>query len=71
MECSPRATKLCTTELILKPTVPYSQRSLSHAVLRLGTDSPADECSEEKREGLGREKIHTGRNLMAGERENA
>ena len=32
---------------------------------------PVDECSEEKREGLGREKIHTGRNLMAGERENA
>ena len=31
---------------------------------------PVDECSEEKREGLGREKIHTGRNLMAGEREN-
>ena len=32
---------------------------------------PVDECSQEKRESLGREKIHTGRNLMAGERENA
>ena len=32
---------------------------------------PVDECSEEKRSGLGREKIHTGRNLIAGERENA
>ena len=32
---------------------------------------PVDEYSEEKRSGLGRQKIHTGRNLMAGERENA
>ena len=51
MECSPRATKLCTTELILKPTVPYSQRSLSHAVLRLGTDSLVQLMNALKRKG--------------------
>ena len=51
----------------------YSQRSLSLSCIEIGhrQSRPVDECSEEKRVGLGREKIHAGRDLMAGERENA
>ena len=45
--------------------------SLSCIEIRDRQSRPVDECSEEKRVGLGRKKIHAGRNLMAGERENA
>ena len=50
----------------------FSAFSLSRCI-EIGhrQSGPVDECSEEKREGLGREKIHTGRNFMADERENA
>ena len=50
----------------------FSAFSLSRSI-EIGhrQSRPVDECSEENREGLGRENIHTGRNLMAGERENA
>lgn len=49
----------------------FSAFSLSRSIETGHRQShPVDECSEEKREGLGREKMHTGRNLMAGEREN-
>ena len=55
-----------------KKSTLFSAFSLSRCV-EIGhrQSRPVDECSEEKREGLGREKIHTGRNVMAGERENA
>ena len=51
----------------------YSQRSLSLSCTEIGhrQSRPVDEYSEEKRVGLGGKKIHEGRNLMAGERENA
>ena len=51
----------------------FSAFSFSHTI-EIGhrQSRPVDECSEEqKREGLGREKSNTGRNLKIGERENA
>ena len=56
---------------ILKSTF-FSALSLSRCIdIGHRQSRPVDECSEEKKEGLGREKIHTGRDFMADERENA